>query len=315
MKRLISLLVYLLIALLIIGTGYLMFTHQQGIQQENHAMAALEEARRPLLAKQLELTTQIAQLEQQQMKLSPAQMGILILFTEPDQRIMTEALPMMERFQFVGTIAVSDTFFPGEEGMLTVNELQQLITLGWDICVTADQHSDAAALSARLTNAGFAAPEAAYFPNGDCTLSNEAALAQLGVKTILQYGASSPCDGSAAALFFIPVYGTMDEASGEGFDYAYANKTKVAFSEGWQQAREAFTQSDFRDNLELFSDYVRLNHAVLTNIDTAYTQHTEAEAFRQAHQESWQQQHDDLTQQLQGVEQKLLDLTRMQTAP
>jgi len=308
MKRLISIIVYIVIAVLAVGTIFLMTDHSQRLQAQHNVAAIQEEARRPYLAKRLELTTQIAQLEQQLQKLYPTQMGIHILFAEPDQRILTEALPMMDRYHIVGTIAVSDAFFPGSEGMLTASEMQQLLDKGWDICLSLTSQNDAAALIGRLADAGFAIPTTAYFPDGDCTLADEAHLSSLGVQTIVQYGMETLKEGNAPSLWLIPAYGTFDESSGTAFDKAFNTQSNVVFTEGWQRSRETFTTEDFRDNLELFTDYVNLNHAKISNISTACTQHIEAEAFRQANEAEWQQLHADLVQQLETVEQKLLEL-------
>lgn len=308
MKKLVSVFIYLLIAVLIAGTLFLLLDDQQSKQAQSIAAEELDEIRRPYLARQLELTTRLAQIDQEQQKALPRKMTLHFLFTEPDARIMTDVLPIMAQSGHVGTVAVSEAFFPGDAGCLTADEALRLLEQGWELCLSVDAGTDVPALLTRLQAAGLPAPTTAYFPEGDCTLARESELSGLGFTAAVQYGRSQPVDGAAAALWFACAYGTLDDANGEGFDNAYYAKSAFVVTEGWQRDRELFSQSDLKANIDLYDSYVKLDYAQVMTIAAARLHNAEVEAARIVSEQEWESERDALNRELALIERTLQDL-------
>lgn len=66
----------------------------------------------------------------------------MVVFTELDEKLYTEAYPMMEKWGFHGVLALSDSQFPGKEGCITRDSFQEMRKKGWSVCIQWDMHTE-----------------------------------------------------------------------------------------------------------------------------------------------------------------------------
>lgn len=308
MKKLSTVIVYILIVLVAAAIVVMEVSSRRAEQAKLQAAAALETARRPYLLEQVKINTRLAELNVEQKVAAPDLRSMHILFVEPDARIMTDVLPMLEPTGDPATVAVSEAFFPGDAGCLTAAEVQKLTELGWDVCLSVTAETDVAALYARVLAAGIAAPQAAYFPEGDCTVAAEAALAELGIPVVIQYGDVKPVDGEAAACWFLRACGTLDPEVNSAFDSALYGNTGMVLTEGWQRPHELFTQGDFQENLDFIAEQVAQGMTTVMSVSEAHRRYSESEALRIVDEQSWQAEREQLLARLEEIEAALAEL-------
>lgn len=308
-KRIRSIIVYILIVLVAAAVVVLRASDHSEEQAREDAAIALAEARRPYLAERAEVASAIALIDAQGRGDAGHVPTLHLLFAEPDARIMTDAVPLMESYGYVAMVAVSEDAFPGDEGCLTVEQLTQLTAQGWGVCLSAGADTDIPALHARMLAAGIAAPQAVYFPDGDGTLENEEAILSLGIPVVIQYGAPHPADAKSGALRYLVARGTLDSANSAAFDSAMAGRTGMVLTEGWQRSRELFTQSDFQANLEFFEEYENSGQAKVMAVGAAHEEYVAAEAAWQQSEQDRQKRREELAKRLEELDAILSDLS------
>ncbi|MBQ1260800.1 MAG: hypothetical protein IIX96_02185 [Clostridia bacterium] len=116
-----------------------------------------------LIAERVELESQLAKLSESERRIGTA----TFLFTEPNEVIYDELYAAMTLWKIQGTIAISDTSLPGDEGNMSVAEYKAMLDSGWSAAVIFDGDGSLAdyldALVARLAPLGIQLPNTLYF--------------------------------------------------------------------------------------------------------------------------------------------------------
>ena len=116
-----------------------------------------------LIAERVELESQLAKLSESERRIGT----VTFLFTEPNEVIYDELYAAMTLWKIQGTVAISDTSLPGDDGNMSVAEYKAMLDSGWSGAVLFDGDGSLAdyldALEARLTPLGIQLPDTLYF--------------------------------------------------------------------------------------------------------------------------------------------------------
>lgn len=82
-----------------------------------------------------------------------------ILYRSPSQQLQEDVLKLMNTYGIRGTILITPQAFPGQEGYLSVNELQRLTDAGWDLCVPYMDEDALAQLLNQILQYGLPTPQ------------------------------------------------------------------------------------------------------------------------------------------------------------
>lgn len=271
-----------------------------------------QEARQPLIARRSAIKEELLALDRAEAALTHSS-AVVLLFTEPDGRVWTEAAPMLAEAGYPAMIAVSDAAFFGDAGCMTAAQAQELVERGWGLCLSVAPETDMAALQARVLAAGLPAPQAVYFPAGDSTPEAAAQAEALGIGVVINYGVSLP-KATAPGMWYIPAVGALDDNLSAGFEQAVAQRTTLVMTEGWSLPRELFTADDMRISLATLDSSVAVDGLRVGTVQEIAASRGQVEAERAALAQANAARRQELTQELEAVDAQLLELDRLYRA-
>lgn len=306
--KLINWTVYVLIVLCLGVLIVLLAGDHRREQEAAEAEARWNAARQPLLARRSALQTELLALERQEQAVSGV-CTAMVLFTAPDARIATEALPLMTEAGYPGMIAVAEDAFFGDAGCLTVEQGQELTGRGWGLCLSVMPQTDAAALHARVLAAGLPAPQALYVPGGAVDAAILEAAETLGVRAVIFYGSQSGVN-AGEELLLIPAAGALDDSLGDIYTASLTQRTAFALTEGWVESREIFTQEDLRVSLTTLAGSVAAGELQVADAALAWENSDAVAAERARIWQANEAQANELRAELAEIEAELKELDR-----
>ena len=267
-----------------------------------------QEARQPLIVRRNEIRDELAVLDRQEAAVTHGS-AVVLLFTSPDARVWTEAAPMLQEIGYPGMIAVSETAFFGDAGCMTAAEALELTGRGWGLCLSADADTDVAELQQRVLAAGLPAPQAVYFPAGDCTPEAAARAAQAGISIVICYGGAAP-GTQTPDLWYVPAQGAMDDNLAHFFEQAVLQRTTLVMTEGWSDPRELFSADDFRISLTTLQSSEQVDGLRVVTAGQAHADWMRVEQERAAVAQGNAARRQELEAELERVDGQLLETDR-----
>lgn len=257
-----------LTVVLSIGILYTMWGFRKTRQAEKaqlEVIAAEYSARlRPLWERKASLESQLYDLDKAHREEKDTTTYIVLLATEPDARVMTDILPMVEGKEYTGVVALGEDSMPGAKGCLTADQLKQLVKKGWEICLRADANTGIVALNDQVKALGFT-PTAVYFPDDDCTELQKTQMQQLGMGAMVCYGRSVPTEVEGSLLRFC-AYGSNEKNARTVFDSAVSKATVLALTVGYENGREKFDSENFGNMLATIAKAVKSEKSKVAGI-------------------------------------------------
>jgi len=233
-----------------------------------------------------ELTTIKAELTQLQAQIDATISGpalINLLCAEPDERILTDIVPHTDHYGYPGIIAISEAFFPGMDGCLSLDAFLGLLEKGWSYCLTVTADTDLPSLVSRSASWGIPATHTAYFPNGDYGDTWDSLLCNVGINTVLQYGMSLP-DYTPSIMTVLPVIGNEESHWYDLYQLAYSTSSALFITEGYQNPREICKaeEHNIAYYMDSFMRHTQSGDLVVTSLTNAYEVYTRRVADHQA---------------------------------
>lgn len=124
--------IIILLLSMILCVGMIIYTRQNAYQKFYYEQ--YEKAARTLRSEQDKLKQELQEVEQNLKEVDIGQGCYLLLFEDLDQRLYTDAMPILRKHDYVGVLALSPQSYPGKEGCITLDEFNELISMGWETC-------------------------------------------------------------------------------------------------------------------------------------------------------------------------------------
>lgn len=174
----------------LLGFGILQSKRED--QARAQALSEINEQLEPLRSRKLELEAELAGLKRENEEEMSGMATLSLLVTDLDADLATQIVPALQEADVPAVLVLSQTQFPGDEGCITVEDLQQRLEDGWDYCVAWDG-SDSfdewyPDMSRRLEDIGLAMPKALYCEGKSYSADLAKAAQARGITTIVHNG-------------------------------------------------------------------------------------------------------------------------------
>lgn len=257
-----------------------LFVFVWGVQkQENNTAAQQEELyeqRRPLAVKQEQLKQELESLEKEYERSKSPNAVAQVLFTELNEQVYTQCYPIMKEYEYTGTLAVSETQLPGEEGCMTIEQFRELMDAGWDVCITWQTEKNVkrwwSNLQNKLTVLGIEAGTVVYFPQGTYRTEMDAIMQELGfsIAVINKAEEETPLQLQYEEdVWHVGAVGLMSSKPRTWLREAVAQDANIAYLVGFQLEEELYNGDSFRSMLSCFEEYKTTDELIITTFGEA----------------------------------------------
>ncbi len=236
----------ILIVALVIGTFVAVGVNLKKQAAENEELAQLSERHLYLNSKRTGLVAQKNELIS--LRASETRLGnyLVLFFDSVDTNLIESVYPLLEKNGMKGTIVLCDGRIPGEEGNISREDFDFLLSEGWDYAIGYSNEVDLSADNAaellasylddymtRLEEADIAVPFTYCFARGEYHKKFAPVLKERGFKVVRHYGETGENFGGEyleGELYYIGcgVYSATSTKIQESVDTAYAED--LAFS-------------------------------------------------------------------------------------
>lgn len=301
---------------LVVGLGIFLWNVNKEEQKQAQQYEKIDDARRPLLVKRQEIEQKLVDLDKSYEAGKLPKGTTQVIFTGLEADVFNICYPIMKEFEYTGTLAISLTQLPGMEGLMTVEQFQQLIGEGWDICIKWDVQTPVKnwwpELQKQVKELGMETGSVVYFTTGTYTGSLDAQLQEMGFSIVVHHGEES---GSLIqlndeeGLWHLGAVGLMGEKPKLRLTEAIAQKGNITYLVGFELEDERYDERSFRSMLSYFDTYETNLELIVSNMEEARQHYRErAVVYEQAKEEEYKQARAALEEELAAVEAELTEL-------
>lgn len=298
---------------LAIAMGLLLWNANSRDREEAAQQEEIDEKRRPLLVKKQSLEQQITDLEKQYEANRLPKGTTQVIFTGLEADVFNICYPIMKEFEYTGTLAVSLTQLPGMEGLMSVEQFQQLINEGWNICIKWDAQTPVRKwwpeLQEQIKQLGLETGSAVYFTTGTYSKSLDAQLQKMGFSVVVHHGEEhdsliQPNDEDG--IWHLGAVGFMGEKPKLRLTEAVAQTGNITFLVGFELEDEQYDERAFVSMLSYFDTYEANLELIVSDVDTARQHYRERQStYEEAKEEEYKQARALLEEELAAVEAEL----------
>lgn len=235
LKRTIKTIVIILVTILcIIGIYFLISLNKNeqnklslSEQQDQQRMLAL----RPLYEEKAKLENQLSDITYQRNHAVNRSPVIIPLLTDCSITLVREVAKIFQQYDYPAVICISDRYYPGAEGCISVSEAKELVKRRWEFMI--DVSSNIENLTRLLLSSGLTKPVAIYNPNKD---KNQCEDVNFELP-LVYYG-----DQSDKTLFS-GVYGMQSDELLFGAEAAFDNGNAIIMTGGTVLPRETYDKA------------------------------------------------------------------------
>lgn len=308
--------VVIVTALLLVGLVVFLWNVNSEEQREAQKLEKMDDARRPLLVERHEIEQQIVDLEKNYEANKMPKGTTQVIFTGLEADVYNICYPIMKELEYTGTLAISMQQLPGMEGLMTLEQFQELIKEGWKICVKWDSENPVSKwwpdLQKRLNEFGFESCSVMYFTTGTYTGGLDAQLQQMGFSIVVHHGEETTSLiqlNDEEGIWHIGAVGLMGEKPKLRLTEAIAQKGNITYLVGFELEDERYDERSFRSMLGYFESYENNLELIITDAEGARQHYRErATAYEQAKEEAYKIERAELEKKLAKVEEELAKL-------
>lgn len=273
-------------------------SHKVQKAQLEQTAAAYAAQLRPLWEEKAALERQLYDLEKAHREEKDTTAYICLLVTEPDQRILTDILPSLEKYGYPGVVALSANALPGAANCLSPEQLKQLTDQGWELCLTADADTDIVGFVEKSKALGYEA-KAIYFPNDDCTQVQKTQMQQLGLP-VIRYG-REVASGVDEKQMTVQAYGSNENNARSLFNSSVNGATVLALTVGYQNGREKFNVENYGNMLATVAGSVKAEKCRVAGVSAVTQMYMENEQRWLELEQEYRSRRSELEAQLNAV--------------
>lgn len=174
LKRTIKTIIIILVTILCI-TGIFFLINLQKNEQSDLSLSEQQEqqrmlALRPLYEEKNKLEKQLSDISNRRSHAVNRSPVVIPLLTDCSENLVREVSSILQQYDYPAVICISDTYYPGAKGCISVEEAKELVTRRWEFMI--DISSDVNKLTELLLSSGLTKPVAIYCANKDENSNN-----------------------------------------------------------------------------------------------------------------------------------------------
>lgn len=247
---------------LIAGLGIFLWTVNREDQAKDVAYETWMDMRRPLEVQKENLEQELKNLEQDYNDYTKPKATTQVLFTDLNEQVYSVCYPIMQEFEYTGTLVLSSTQLPGKEGCMSVEQFQELIEAGWNTCIQWEGTSVNRwwnALKKELEKLNIQQGQEIYFPRDTYSESLDSRVSQMGFSIVIceTEDTTSPLQKEhEEGIWHVGAMGCMTTQPKLWLREAVAQDANVVYTVGFQLEKQLYNEKSFRGMLKAFDEYV-----------------------------------------------------------
>ena len=302
--------------LLVVGLGVFLWNASKEEQKLLDKQEKIDDARRPLLVKKHEIEQKLVDLEKEFEANKLPKGTTQVIFTGLEADVYNICYPIMKEFEYTGTLTISMTQLPGMEGLMTMEQFQQLVNEGWKVCIKWDAESPVRnwwpELQKKVSELGLEPCSVVYFTTGTYSGGLDAQLQQMGFSIVVHHGEERDSLiqlNDEEGLWHLGSVGLMGEKPKLRLTEAIAQKGNITYLVGFELEDERYDERSFRSMLSYFDTYETNLELIVSDMETARQHYRDRLAeYEQAREEEYKQARAAIEAELAEVETQLSEL-------
>lgn len=302
--------------ILVVVLGIFLWSVNRQESEQTKKYAQMDEVRRPLLVKKREIEQQIADLEKEYEADRAPKGTTQLLFTGLEADVYNICYPIMKEYEYTGTLALSLTQLPGMEGRMSVEQFQELMDEGWDICIKWDAEAPVnnwwPNLQRQIRQLGLETGSVVYFTTGTYTKTLDAQLQKMGFSVVVHHGEESASLvqlNDEEGIWHLGAVGMMGEGPQQRLTEAISKKGNITYLIGFELEDERYDERSFHLMMGYFDAYEANQELIVTDTETAREHYrNRLKVYEEAKQAAYKQARDALEAELTAVEKELQEL-------
>lgn len=235
-----------------------------------------------------------------------------IVFLDLNERLYTDAYPMLEKIGICGSMGLSEGNFPGDPGKITREEFDELLELGWDYCVVCGESEDFPAwdreITLRLEEAGLAKPETVLFEENAFDISLREDILRCGYHTAVHHGEgrlSLIGKDSSGELWLTGAQFWNYQGVKIDIEELVRFKGDKCFTVRFTGGYEKFIKDSFASMLEYIDPYLSNETLLVTSFENARGIHDSSAWGGEMTEEQFEQQKTELDERIQTLNEQI----------
>lgn len=190
----------------------------------------------------------------------------IILLSDTNSNCLKDTVPLLDDFGYYGVICIDDSHSPIDEveGYLSKEEINELISKGYELVLNANSNTNVINLYNKYINAGYDI-KGFYFPNDDMSANQLLNIKELGIEYVLLYGE----ERNDKEVITSKVIGSMYQNAKSEFEDGVASSKTIALSIGYGRSIDTFNEENIRAMLKVIKKHVDAGNTAITNISEA----------------------------------------------
>lgn len=263
---------FIITLVLIAGLGIFLWKINKMDSAQDSKHEKWLDARRPYEVKRETLTQKIENLDDDYQETTSPRATTQILFTDLNEQVYSVCYPIMKSYSYTGTLALSSTQLPGAEGCMSMEQFQELLKTGWDVCIqwesTTSNKKWWENFTKQLEEIGVTPGEIVYFPKGSYSADLDAKVQELGFSILIieKEDKESPLQAEyEEGLWHVGAMGSMTVQPKLWLREAVAADANVAYLVSFSIANQLYNSQSFRGMLSAFEQYVVSKELLVCN--------------------------------------------------
>ena len=303
---------------IVLAIGLCVFLRYASTEEKREAAKyeEMSEKRRPLQVERQKLQQELADLQKEYEASKLPKGTTQVIFTGLEADVYNVCYPIMKEHEYTGTLAVSLTQFPGMEGLMSVEQFQQLLNEGWEVCVKWDSQNPVETwlpqLLEQMKQFHVETLPIVYFTTGTYTKALDEKLVKAGFSIVVHHGEEQmPLIqlSDEEGLWHVGSVGLMGEKPKLRLTEAISQKGNITYLVGFELEDERYDERSFRSMLGYFDSYESKAELIVSNVGEARQHYQQrGEVYEQAKDEEYNSAREALEKELAQVEKELAEL-------
>lgn len=298
--------------LLVIALGVLLLIEYVDNKKQEDRLEEKYAESMPLRSQRLELEQRLQQVEREYQVKINGKGTLSMLCMDLSEDIYTVIYPQMREYGYIGMLAVSKEAFPGAEGCMEKEQVEELLDAGWCLCLYWNGET---ALEEWLTemrqsleDLTLAWPEQIYFERETYQTEYDSLLAERGVKVVVHHqesGLPALATQTEEGIWHIGAWGWNQTNARKSMEQAVEEGAGLVFTIG---AKYYYDEDQFPKMLTVLAEYEDAESLYVTDVTSAYAYRGEAEKDEELLQQELEAEKERLKAELEAVNQKIAEL-------